>query len=206
MTGFGWLESYLLLKLSEGGGYSLRDAIFKKLNRMPISYFDRTPSGDIMSRAINDANNIGDALSQYLGNCVLYIFMIVAMLIMMFLVNPVLACFAIVIIPLFVVLNVFIMKTVRPFFGKQQKSVGMINGFIEERVSGLKIISLFKMKEKSQQEFDNINKTLTKNSIVAQTSTNMLMPINIFMNNISFVLIAAIGIFGMFKGGHNNQG
>lgn len=206
MTGFGWIESYLLLRLSEGGGYNLRDAIFKKLNRMPISYFDRTPSGDIMSRAINDANNIGDALSQYLGNIVLYIFMIVAMLIMMFLVNPVLACLAILIIPLFIVINVFIMKAVRPFFGKQQKSIGQINGFIEERISGLKIISLFKMKEKSQAQFDEINKKLTKNSIVAQASTNMLMPINIFMNNISFVLIATIGIYGMFKGGHNNQG
>jgi ATP-binding cassette subfamily B protein len=194
------------LKLSEGGGYNLRDAIFRKLNRMPISYFDKTPSGDIMSRAINDANNIGDALSQYLGNIVLYIFMVVAMLIMMFLVNPVLACFAIAIIPIFMAINIFIMKTVRPFFGKQQKSIGSINGFIEERVSGLKIISLFKMKDKSLAEFDELNKTLTKNSIVAQASTNMLMPINIFMNNISFVLIATIGIVGMFKGGHGDQG
>jgi ATP-binding cassette subfamily B protein len=132
--------------------------------------------------------------------------MIIAMLVMMFLVNPVLACFAIVIIPLFLVINIFIMKTVRPFFGKQQKSVGSLNGFIEERVSGLKIISLFKMKEKSQAEFDAINKELTKNSIVAQASTNMLMPVNIFMNNISFVLIASIGIYGMFSGGHGGNG
>ena len=81
-----------------------------------------------------------------------------------------------------------------------------MNGFIEERVSGLKIISLFKMKEKSQAEFNQINKELTKNSIVAQASTNMLMPINIFMNNISFVLIASIGIFGMFTGGKDGHG
>jgi ATP-binding cassette subfamily B protein len=56
------------LKLSEGGSYSLRDAVFNKLNSLPISYFDRTPSGDIMSRTINDVDNIGQALSQYLGN------------------------------------------------------------------------------------------------------------------------------------------
>jgi ATP-binding cassette subfamily B protein len=184
----------------------MRDAIFKKLNRLPISYFDKTPSGDIMSRAINDANNIGDALSQNLGNMVLFAFMIISMLIMMFLVNPVLACFAIAVIPIFMAVSIFIMKSVKPFFGKQQKSVGSVNGFIEERISGLKIISLFKMKEKSQQEFDKINKELTKNSIVAQASTNMLMPVNIFMNNISFVMIAAIGIFGMFQGGASGNG
>jgi ATP-binding cassette subfamily B protein len=62
------LESYLLLKLSESGSYTLRDAVFSKLNNMPIGYFDRTPSGDIMSRTINDVDNIGQALSQYLGN------------------------------------------------------------------------------------------------------------------------------------------
>jgi ATP-binding cassette subfamily B protein len=67
-NGFNWLESYLLLKMSEGGSYTLRDAVFTKLNKMPISYFDRTPSGDIMSRTINDVDNIGQALSQYLGS------------------------------------------------------------------------------------------------------------------------------------------
>jgi ATP-binding cassette subfamily B protein len=98
------------------------------------------------------------------------------------------------------------MRKVRPFFGKQQKSLGVLNGFIEENVSGLKIISLFKMKQKSQGQFDALNKDLTRNSIIAQSSTNMLMPINIFMNNISFVVIASVGIFGMFSGGAHNHG
>jgi ATP-binding cassette subfamily B protein len=69
-NGFNWLESYILLKMSESGSYSLRDAVFKKLNQLPISYFDRVPSGDIMSRSINDVDNIGQTLSQYLGNIV----------------------------------------------------------------------------------------------------------------------------------------
>jgi ATP-binding cassette subfamily B protein len=105
---------------------------------------------------------------------------------------------AVFLIPVFLALNIFIMKKIRPFFGKQQKSLGAVNGFIEENVSGLKIISLFKMKEKSLKEFEEFNKQLTNNSIVAQSTSNILMPINIFMNNISFVLIAAIGVTLMY--------
>ncbi|MDR3257867.1 MAG: ABC transporter ATP-binding protein/permease, partial [Mycoplasmataceae bacterium] len=205
-NGFNWLESYILLKMSESGSYSLRDAVFTKLNKMPISYFDRIPSGDIMSRSINDVDNIGQALSQNLGNMIYWSFMIVAMLVAMFFINPVLAIFAIVLIPIFMFINITIMKKIRPFFGKQQKSLGIINGFIEENVSGLKIISLFKMKDKSNEEFKKLNNELTKNSIVAQSTTNMLMPINIFMNNMSFVVLAAIGVFGMFKGGSDGNG
>jgi ATP-binding cassette subfamily B protein len=192
--------------MSESGSYSLRDAVFTKLNRMPISYFDRIPSGDIMSRSINDVDNIGQALSQNLGNMVYWSFMIVAMLVTMFFINPVLAIFAIVLIPIFMAINITIMKKVKPFFGKQQKSLGVINGFIEEHISGLKIISLFKMKDTSSEEFKKLNQELTRNSIVAQATTNMLMPINIFMNNMSFVVLAAIGAYGMFKGGSDGNG
>jgi ATP-binding cassette subfamily B protein len=192
--------------MSESGSYSLRDAVFTKLNKLPISYFDRIPSGDIMSRSINDVDNIGQALSQNLGNMIYWSFMVIAMLATMFFINPVLAIFAIVLIPVFMTINITIMKKVRPFFGKQQNSLGVINGFIEENVSGLKIISLFKMKDKSSEEFKKLNKELTRNSIVAQATTNMLMPINIFMNNMSFVVLAAIGVFGMFKGGSDGQG
>jgi ATP-binding cassette subfamily B protein len=126
--------------------------------------------------------------------------MIVAMLLLMFFINPILALLAIVMIPLALFVSLLIMKKVRPFFGKQQKSLGVLNGFIEENISGLKIISLFKMKEKSKADFEKINMELTHNSVVAQASTNMLMPINIFTNNISFVILASIGAFGMFQG------
>jgi ATP-binding cassette subfamily B protein len=128
------------------------------------------------------------------------------MLITMLLINPVLGIFAIILIPIFLVINITIMKKVKPYFRKQQNSLGDINGFIEENVSGLKILSLFKMKDKSLADFDKLNRTLTKNSIVAQATTNGLMPINIFMNNMSFVVLAAIGIVGMYVGGKHGGG
>ncbi|GHU47435.1 hypothetical protein FACS1894218_1820 [Bacilli bacterium] len=69
-NGFNLLESYILLKMSEGGSYKIRNAVFTKLNNLSIKYFDSTPSGDIMSRTINDVDNIGQTLSQYLGSVV----------------------------------------------------------------------------------------------------------------------------------------
>jgi ABC-type multidrug transport system fused ATPase/permease subunit len=132
--------------------------------------------------------------------------MISTMLILMLFINPVLSIFAIILIPIFLFLNINIMKKVRPFFSKQQNSLGVLNGFIEEHVSGLKIISLFKMKNETEANFAKLNKDLTNNSIVAQATTNMLMPIFIFMNNMSFVTLAAIGAFGLFKGGAHDEG
>ncbi|GHU47431.1 hypothetical protein FACS1894218_1810 [Bacilli bacterium] len=132
--------------------------------------------------------------------------MIITMLLTMFFINPVLAVFAIILIPIFMFINITIMKKVKPYFRKQQNSLGNLNGFIEENVSGLKILSLFKMKEKSLAEFDKLNHDLTTNSVVAQATTNGLMPINIFMNNMSFVVLAAVGIVGMYVGGKNGHG
>lgn len=198
-NGLNWLESYILLKMSEGGSYNLRSALFSKLNNLPISYFDRTPSGDIMSRSINDVDNIGQAMSQNLGNIIYWIFMIFSMLIVIFLINPVLACFSIILIPLFMSINLLIMSKVRPHFARQQKSLGDLNGFVEERVSGLKIVSLFKLKDKSEDSFKLINRQLTRNSVIAQAVTGIMMPMNIFMQNMSFVILVAIASVGLFS-------
>lgn len=204
--GFNWIETYILLRMSENGCYSLRNAIFEKLKNLPIGYFDRTPSGDIMSRTINDSTNIGMALSQYLGNLVYWFVTGVSIIIVMFFINPVLSCIALITIPLAMVITVLVMRTIRPYFAKQQKAIGDLNGISEEKISGLKIISLFQMKNTTQEEFKKANEILTKNSIIAQASSSMMMPVNIFANNIGFVIFASVGAYGMFKGGHGNNG
>jgi ATP-binding cassette subfamily B protein len=168
---------------------------------LSVSYFDSTPSGDIMSRSINDVDNIGQTLSQYLGNAIYWIFMIVSMLIVMFLVNPIFALISIALIPVSMGINILLISKLRPYFMKQQKSLGELNGFIEENISATKIISLFKMKNKTAADFAKINADLTRNSIIGQSTSNILMPINIFTNNMSFVLIASVGVVGLFNGG-----
>jgi ATP-binding cassette subfamily B protein len=123
------------------------------------------------------------------------------MLIVMFLVNPVFALISIALIPVAMGINILLISKLRPYFMKQQKSLGELNGFIEENISATKIISLFKMKDKTAADFAKINSDLTRNSIIGQSTSNILMPINIFTNNMSFVLIASVGVVGLFNGG-----
>lgn len=87
-----------------------------------------------------------------------------------------------------------LMGFIRPYYGRQQKEVGKLNSFVEERVSGIKIISLYQQEKLNEKEFNRINQNLTDNSIIANAFSNILNPLNQFFNNISFVILSALGI------------
>ena len=99
-------------------------------------------------------------------------------------------------VPIMIVANLFIVKKVQPSFVKQQNSISKLNGFAEEKISGTKIISLFRMQDKCVEEFDVVNRELTNNSLFAQTASNMMMPINHFLTRIAIFIICALG-FGL---------
>ena len=191
---FNWLSNFLFIKLSEKGCYNIRNNIFRKIQRIPIKYFDQTPSGEIMSRVANDVDNISIFFTQYIANIIYYLSCIVSLLITMFLFNWALSLITMIIYPLLTIVTSQIVKRIRPYFIKQQKTLGSVNAFIEEYVSGTKIISLFKMEEKSLEKFEKVNKELTKQSIVGNAFSNVLMPIGIFFNNISFVILTGMGM------------
>jgi len=109
-------------------------------------------------------------------------------------INAILALITLIVIPLMIGVDLFIVKKIRPFYTIQQNEIGKLNGFTEEMVSGTKIVSLFKMQEPIQKDFAAINSELTKNSIIAQASSNMMMPINMFINNVAFVILSILGI------------
>jgi ABC-type multidrug transport system, ATPase and permease components len=109
----------------------------------------------------------------------------------MFLANWALSLIVLLIYPLVALINMFIIKTLRPYYVKQQKCLGELNGYIEEYISGTKIISLFKMEDEVKKNFDILNEKLTKNSTIANSVTNVMMPLNGFFNNMSFVILAA---------------
>lgn len=199
-SGFSWLANFLILKTAERGSYHIRSSVFKKLQKLPIKYFDVTPSGDIISRTANDIDNISMTISQYVGNCVFWVCSIISLLLLMFLINWALSLTILIVYPVVAIVNVFIIGKLRPYFAKQQKSLGELNGFVEEYVSGTKIISLFQMEDKTMERFNNANEKLTKNSLVANATANMMMPLNMFFNNISFVVMAALGIYSVMQG------
>lgn len=197
---FSWLSNVLIMKVGERGTYHLRTSIFKKLHKLPIKYFDQTPSGDIISRTANDVDNVSSFIAQYMGNCIFWICSIISVLLLMFLTNWALSLIILCVYPLVGLVNMFILKKLKPYFVKQQKSLGNLNGFAEEYISGIKIISLFQMEEKTKNNFDRLNKKFTENSLVANSIANIMMPLNMFFNNLSFVILAAWGITFILEG------
>lgn len=197
---FNWLATVFIMKSAERGTYHLRTSIFRKLHKLPIKFFDQTPSGDIISRTANDVDNISSFIAQYIGNCIFWICSIISIGLLMFLTNWALSLIILCIYPLVALINTFIIKKLKPYFVKQQKSLGDLNGFAEEYISGTRIISLFQMEEKTKINFDKLNEKLTKNSIVANGIANVMMPLNMFFNNLSFVLLSAWGMTFILNG------
>lgn len=190
------IHSIWMAKVSEHVMYGLRRSTLDKLHLLPVKTFDIVPSGEIMTRMSSDIDNISQLTSQHLSSIFFYGGLIITNTITMFLINWFLACVTMIAVPIMIVTNLVIVKKVQPSFIKQQNSISKLNGFAEEKISGTKIISLFRMQDKCVEEFDVVNKELTKNSLFAQTASNMMMPINHFLTRIAIFIICALG-FGL---------
>lgn len=183
-----------MAKVSEKVMYGLRRSTLDKLHLLPVKFFDIVPSGEIMTRMSSDIDNISQLTSQHLSSIFFYGALIVTNTVTMFLINWYLAAVTMLAVPIMVITNIIIVKKVQPSFIKQQNSISKLNGFAEEKISGTKIISLFRMQDKCVEEFDSVNRELTKNSLFAQTASNMMMPINQFLTRIAIFIICALGI------------
>ncbi|MBQ0045517.1 MAG: ABC transporter ATP-binding protein [Mycoplasma sp.] len=188
------IHSIWMAKVSEKVMYGLRRSTMNKLHLLPVKFFDIVPSGEIMTRMSSDIDNISQLTSQQLSSIFFYGALIITNTIVMFLINWYLALITMIAVPIMVIVNILIVKKVQPSFLKQQNSISKVNGFAEEKISGTKIISLFRMEDKCVAEFDVVNKELTNNSLFAQTASNMMMPINLFLTRIAIFIICALGI------------
>lgn len=190
-----YVVNIIMLRISEYKVcYSLRKDLFNKLQRLPVKYFDTTPSGELITRASNDVDNISWGISQYVVQDIYWCFIIVVVIVLMCLINWALALITLIIYPVMILSTTKLMGFIRPYYGRQQKEVGNLNSFVEERVSGIKVISLYQQQKLNEKEFNKINQQLTDNSIIANAFSNVLNPLNQFFNNISFVILSALGI------------
>lgn len=190
------IHSVWIAKVSEKVMYGLRRSTLQKLHLLPVKFFDIVPSGEIMTRMSSDIDNISQLTSQHLSSICFYSALIITNTITMFLINWYLACVTMIAVPIMIVTNIVFVKKVQPSFVRQQESISKLNGYTEEKISGTKIISLFRMQDKCVEEFDAVNRQLTKNSLFAQTASNLMMPINHFLTRIAIFIICALG-FGL---------
>ncbi len=173
--------------------YRMREELQAKLSRLPLSYFDQQKRGEVLSRATNDIDNIGQTLQQTMGQLLNSLLTIVGVLAMMFWISPLLALVALVTVPVSVVAAAKIGKKSQPQFVAQWKNTGVLNAHIEEMYSGHALVKVFGRQKESAAVFAEQNEALYRASFKAQLVSGIMQPVMFFISNINYVLIAVVG-------------
>ncbi len=188
-----FLYNFLMVGVTQGVQKTIRDDLFTKMQRLPLRYFDSHPAGDIMSRYTSDIDTLRQVLSQSLPQCVSSLVTLIVVLI-----NLIDTSWILTIVMAFTVaLIIYVTKVLAGksagYFIGQQKALGAVNGYIEEMISGQKVVKIFNHEEVCKEDFDKINEVLRANAYNAGKFSNMLGPIN---NNLGYVQYAVLAIFG----------
>ncbi|MFD6916615.1 ABC transporter ATP-binding protein [Streptomyces virginiae] len=176
-----------------GTVYRMREELQAKLSRLPLSYFDQQKRGEVLSRATNDIDNIGQTLQQTMGQLLNSLLTIAGVLVMMFWISPLLALVALVTVPLSVFVAAKIGKKSQPQFVAQWKATGALNAHIEEMYSGHGLVKVFGRQRESAAVFAEQNEALYRASFKAQLVSGIMQPVMFFISNINYVLIAVVG-------------
>ncbi|MEV7418404.1 ABC transporter ATP-binding protein [Streptomyces sp. NPDC089919] len=180
-------------RVMNGTVFRMREELQAKLARLPLSYFDQQKRGEVLSRATNDIDNIGQTLQQTMGQLLNSLLTIVGVVAMMFWISPLLALVALVTVPLSIVIATKIGKRSQPQFVAQWKSTGKLNAHVEEMYSGHTLVKVFGRQEESAQAFKEQNEALYAASFKAQFVSGLMQPVMMFVSNINYVLVAVVG-------------
>ncbi|MDP3387213.1 MAG: ABC transporter ATP-binding protein [Eubacteriales bacterium] len=190
---FTYLMQFLMVNIAQKTVYNMRKEVSEKLTRLPLRYFDTNTHGEILSRVTNDIDNISNTLQQSLNQMITSIVSMVGIVIMMLTINWMLTLVTLVTLPLSVFITSLVAKKSQKHFKDQQKTLGMLNGHIEEMFTGHKVVKAFNYEGKSQQEFDRLNEKLYYSGAMAQFISGTIMPLMTFVGNLGYVIVAAVG-------------
>jgi ATP-binding cassette subfamily B protein len=187
--GQGWLMSGVSQRIVLG----LRRTLFAKLHRLPVSFFDTHSHGDLMSRLANDIDNISVTISQSTTQLMSTVINLAGSLTMMLILSPKLTLASLITVPLVLVLTRTISRRTRVLFKEQQVALGMLNGHIEENVSGIQVVKAFGREGKTFEDFEELNTGLRDIGTKAQIWSGYIMPMMNVINNIGFAAVALVG-------------
>lgn len=190
---FSFLQQFIMTRVSQRTVYELRKEFNEKMNRLPIAYFDTHTNGDIMSRAINDMDNIASTLQQNLTQLVTSVVTFIGVLVMMLSISWQLTLIALVTIPLSLVVVMLIAPRSQKHFAAQQKSLGLLNDQIEETYGGHTVVKTFNHEAADQVAFEVENEKLYEAGWKAQFISAMIMPLMNFVKNLGYVFVAVLG-------------
>jgi ATP-binding cassette subfamily B protein len=190
---FMWAQGYLVAGVVQRTVYRLRADVEAKLNRLPLSYFDKQPRGEILSRVTNDIDNLGQSLQQTMSQLLTSLLTVIGVLTVMVVISPLLAVVALVAVPFSLLVTRIIGKRSQPKFLAQWRNTGQLSAQIEEAYTGHSIVKVFGRQRDVERTFGEKNEELYGASFGAQFVSGIIMPAMMFIGNLSYVLIAVIG-------------
>ncbi|WP_195218093.1 ABC transporter ATP-binding protein [Turicibacter sanguinis] len=186
-------QGLIMANITQKVSKNLRTDLSKKINKLPMSYYNKTTTGDILSRVTNDVDTIGQTLNQSVGTLVTAICLFLGSLIMMLKTNVLLTITAILATVIGFVLVGFIMKKSQKYFLKQQEGLGKINGHIEEVYTGHTIVKAYNAEKQMADIFESMNQELKQNGFKAQLLAGLMMPLMTFIGNLGYVAVCIVG-------------
>ncbi|MDL2293883.1 ABC transporter ATP-binding protein/permease [Ruminococcaceae bacterium OttesenSCG-928-D13] len=193
-------NSFILNTVANRIGYKMRTEISQKINRLPLSYFDRVSHGDVLSRITNDVDTLTQSLNQSLPQVITSATSVLGALVMMLTINVWMTLITLLIIPLSVIVVTQVVKRSQPFYQKQQKYLGEANGQVEEMYGGHLVVKAFNREEETGKAFNDVNERLYKSAWKSQFFGGIMMPLMNFVGNFGYVLVCVMGGFFTLSG------
>lgn len=196
---FSYIQGFITSTISQRVAYDLRTSISQKMDRMPLSYFDKHTSGDILSRVTNDIDTIAQSLNQSMSQVITSTVTVIGIFIMMLTISPVMTLIAVCVLPVSVVLIGLVMKRSQKYFARQQAALGDVNGHIEEMYGGHNVVKAFNGEAASVEQFNEYNDNLYESAWKSQFFSGLMQPITGFVGNVGYVAVCLLG--GVLAGG-----
>lgn len=197
---FSVLQGFSMAKLTADVMKRLRSDIDAKMHRLKLNYYDTHTHGDILSVITNDVDTLNNALSQNLTSIVTQVITAIGILAMMLAISPSLTLIPVIMVPLSLLSAARVMKASEKYYGQQQELLGSLNGYIEEMYNGQQVVQTFNYQKRASKAFDLLNEKLRESSRKAETTAGAVTPVTTLVNDLGYVLCAAIGCFRAIGG------
>jgi len=194
-----FIQGFIMSGISQKLAYNLRNELSKKINRLPMSYFDKTTNGEVLSRFTNDIDTLAQSLNQSLTQIITAVTTLVGVFIMMLTISGIMTVAALVIIPIGMFAISMIIKRSQKFFAQQQEFLGNVNGQVEELYGGHLVVQAFNGQGDAIEKFDKTNEKLYQSAWKSQFLSGLMQPLMSFIGNLGYVLISILGGFLVIK-------
>ncbi len=190
---FQYLQQYIMASVAQNTVYAMRRQLEEKFERLPLGFFDAHTHGEVLSRAVNDMDNVSSALQQSLTQLISSLVMIIGVVVMMLTISPILSLVVVLTLPLSIGVTMLTAKWSQTYFAEQQTVLGELNGHVEETYTGHVVVKAFGREQASIAQFEALNKQLYDAGWKAQFVSGIIQPLMMSIGNIGYVFVSVIG-------------